>query len=706
MSTSNQISTPKHAYETRSKIIFRPKISEINPISVNSPTKEVNSSPNISNNLRDNSNASELILPQTTMTTNNVTLHQVTTSETTPILPKFVSPTNFIPGETNPHSFLRNFNRCASSNHWNNLNKISLFANYLEGNAYWFSNYKANSNNVDKTWEDISTDFLNYFEGSSSSLDATDRLKSRKQLPNELVMKYFDFIEIANDIIPQLSCDDLVKLFSLKSDFILRYPTRKGWTHDSFREAISSLAFIQETKVKNALQCHSDSLLEHAVRQVNRGVNFVPPNTFKKFQNNRDFFSWCCGVATERKIDDLVIGHEKMQEFMQRVNLGLKDSFEQISNNSKVFEEYHNQELRYTIVNLMTINCVIYPGLIALYGPQCAYKMYLGATVEELSHHCSFRCHSSKSMLVSEVSSDIFIITHPKNKTIIICPNETFELDNQSYYQPGALQVKLPCQCSLLVNQKEVISTRFPCSSNGVDNPKLLHVLLATWSKLKTYVIKSAHHEIIFNNMSECLDSNWTTTVPYLNLSTTLIIGRLKESLEFTISKTRTSLYTFQSDTTYYVWNIALSIICIYLLCKVKGRGLATLVIIDPVLADEINHELVKILTYVSSISLLIFVLVLATILICCCITKWLSSRQRKSQQKTARKRWLSAKAETRNNQQEVEEVAIELEDSSPRRRNVPQVSDNVIVVDNLKGQRSDEQVTECSSRVIRNQEE
>ncbi|KAK4876095.1 hypothetical protein RN001_012517 [Aquatica leii] len=215
MSTSNQISTPKHTYETRSKIIFRPKISDINPISANSPTKEVNSSPNISNNLRDNSNASELILPQTTMTTNNVTLHHVTTSETIPILPKFVSPTNFIPGETNPHTFLRNFNRCASSNHWNNLNKISFFANYLEGNAYtWFSNYKANFNNVDKTWEDISTDFLNYFEGSSSSLDATDRLKSRKQLSNELVIKYyFDFIEIANDIIPQLSCDDLVKLF-------------------------------------------------------------------------------------------------------------------------------------------------------------------------------------------------------------------------------------------------------------------------------------------------------------------------------------------------------------------------------------------------------------------------------------------------------------------------------------------------------------
>ncbi|KAK4874310.1 hypothetical protein RN001_013670 [Aquatica leii] len=76
----------------------------------------------------------------------------------------------------------------------------------------------------------------------------------------------------------------------------------------------------------------------------------------------------------------------------------------------------------------------------ATYGPQCAYKMYTRATVEDLSQHCSFRCHSSQSMLISKINSDIFVITQPKNKTSILCPRETSEIEESIYNQPGALQ--------------------------------------------------------------------------------------------------------------------------------------------------------------------------------------------------------------------------------------------------------------------------
>ncbi|KAK4874627.1 hypothetical protein RN001_013987 [Aquatica leii] len=56
-----------------------------------------------------------------------------------------------------------------------------------------------------------------------------------------------------------------------------------------------------------------------------------------------DFFSWCCGVATERKLDNLVIGYNQMKKFLKQLHSGIEHSLIQISNNSKVFNEYHNK---------------------------------------------------------------------------------------------------------------------------------------------------------------------------------------------------------------------------------------------------------------------------------------------------------------------------------------------------------------------------
>ncbi|KAF5297256.1 hypothetical protein FQR65_LT10028 [Abscondita terminalis] len=530
-----------------------------------------------------------------------------------------------------------------------------------------------------------------------------------------------------------------------------------------------------------------------------------------------DFFAWCCGVATERKIHQLVLSYEKMQIFMKQLHSGLENSLVQISNNSKAFNDYHNQvennlievrekitkiqqfeeefknkigktfslteeKLQRTVMHvydtiirisnvgrvmsqieilntckshkipsiivnpqnllvdlkklshelnkkgymiaiptyelsryyklsiadcttvgnklyvhikipIVTLNqkwqlyelittpfawknetCILMHETLfmavsnnqtlksisgtslhhckpyhdklcyltrfdsdAIYGPQCAYKMYTGATVEELSQHCSFRCHASQSMLISEVDSDTFIITHPKRETYILCENKKLTLEKSNYNQPGALQIKLPCQCSLIVNTKEVISPRFPCSSNGINDPELIHVLPATWSKLKTYVIKSAKHEIVFNNMSECIDNNWTTTVPHLNLSTTSIIGQLKESLEFAIANTPSSLYSFQSDTTFYVWNVILSLLCIYLFSKVNRQGGALVALIHPVVTLETDDEEVKTLTYVSSISLCIFVLVMLCTMLICCVKQWIIMSKSKKKKELKR---------------------------------------------------------------------
>jgi hypothetical protein len=53
------------------------------------------------------------------------------------------------------------------------------------------------------------------------------------------------------------------------------------------------------------------------------------------------------------------------------------------------------------------------------YSPQCAVKMYTGATVDELNSHCAFRCNESQAMIISEVQDDVYVITHPQPMMLI-----------------------------------------------------------------------------------------------------------------------------------------------------------------------------------------------------------------------------------------------------------------------------------------------
>lgn len=51
-----------------------------------------------------------------------------------------------------------------------------------------------------------------------------------------------------------------------------------------------------------------------------------------------------------------------------------------------------------------------------LKGPECAKKLYEGATVETLSHHCPMSCHTNATT-ISDIFEETYIITNPKKKT-------------------------------------------------------------------------------------------------------------------------------------------------------------------------------------------------------------------------------------------------------------------------------------------------
>jgi hypothetical protein len=78
------------------------------------------------------------------------------------------------------------------------------------------------------------------------------------------------------------------------------------------------------------------------------------------------------------------------------------------------------------------------------YSPQCAVKMYTGATVDELNSHCAFRCNESQAMIISEVQDDVYVITHPQPMMLIQFGKSTQDIITSAVGKPGALQVHLP----------------------------------------------------------------------------------------------------------------------------------------------------------------------------------------------------------------------------------------------------------------------
>lgn len=215
----------------------------------------------------------------------------------------------------------------------------------------------------------------------------------------------------------------------------------------------------------------------------------------------------------------------------------------------------------------------------AVYGPQCAFKMYEGATVEEITKHCSFRCYRSTQTIISEVKPDTYVLTHPKPGTRVRCPGVEHPVDKLHIGQPGALQVQLPCTCSLYENNTKLIPARVPCGEDS-RHLQVIHVLPATWSTLRSFrinpLLPDAHP--VYNNLSECLNTNWTKRVPHLNLSaisgTSAELSQLFDNLDLQ-THDLADAYSQHRDLLVYVWNIIITGIVLKLWFNHRNAALA-----------------------------------------------------------------------------------------------------------------------------------
>ena len=211
--------------------------------------------------------------------------------------------------------------------------------------------------------------------------------------------------------------------------------------------------------------------------------------------------------------------------------------------------------------------------------------MFKGGTVEEIYKNCIISCQSFKNLLITEVQTDVYVITHPNPATKIKCGNTTQRFQNSSFITPGAVELKLPCDCEMIQNDEILIPKKFSCGTDSPTKLKMVHVLPAAWLKPKSLQLDPVDNEKewIFRNMTEILNNDWELNIPNLNLT-----QPEKSHIYPSLSAHKFYVpYAHHTDTIFLVWVLILSLAVGYIIYRLRIIG--AMLLIRP--ASGLNAE-------------------------------------------------------------------------------------------------------------------
>lgn len=158
----------------------------------------------------------------------------------------------------------------------------------------------------------------------------------------------------------------------------------------------------------------------------------------------------------------------------------------------------------------------------AMTGAMCPRAVFNGATAEHLAEVCSFSCQSGTQLIITQVGPERYFLTNAVGKLEVSCSmskNETRMLGNVIH--PGALDVAVPCDCQLRINNELRINEMYPCDYAAKTKFDLIHVIPAAWSKVKQlhFSPQSTSRHMVFSSLHDCLAENWTLSIPHINVS-------------------------------------------------------------------------------------------------------------------------------------------------------------------------------------------
>lgn len=107
---------------------------------------------------------------------------------------------------------------------------------------------------------------------------------------------------------------------------------------------------------------------------------------------------------------------------------------------------------------------------------RCAQKILQGASVAEFSKFCPLQCNlaDEEGRIITTMTPTHFLITQAQKAFDVTCHNKNYLFINNNSF--GALEVHLPCDCTLKFESGRPITPNFPC-------------LPVEWLKLKDLII-------------------------------------------------------------------------------------------------------------------------------------------------------------------------------------------------------------------------
>ncbi|XP_059479073.1 uncharacterized protein LOC132198836 [Neocloeon triangulifer] len=131
------------------------------------------------------------------------------------------------------------------------------------------------------------------------------------------------------------------------------------------------------------------------------------------------------------------------------------------------------------------------------------------ATLNDLRNYCPFQCFSTNQISILHIDERNFIITNAANLTAH-CGTARHSLATQAT-TVGALQVHLPCNCSLYANTDKIIETKFPCLRPDTK-PASIRFVPHAWTHLPSTIYISQISKI--PNLTAILSEDWNKFLP------------------------------------------------------------------------------------------------------------------------------------------------------------------------------------------------
>lgn len=210
-----------------------------------------------------------------------------------------------------------------------------------------------------------------------------------------------------------------------------------------------------------------------------------------------------------------------------------------------------------------------------LLGSLCPQRIIQGASVRDLKEVCAFDCRPIKAnqAVITQLDYHHFIITDAPIGTTVNCNSRTNSTSTiLSPPAAGALEIILPCHCSVTIPNSRPINPIFPYPFEQLPFPLIHIVIPSEWSNIDSYIQSRRQQPstlATFTSLSDCLNSSWTIDTPVLNIT------NIDELTNFKIPKL---IHQVSASTNWFmlIWNFLLTLVILflcYLQCRPRFGG-------------------------------------------------------------------------------------------------------------------------------------